>query len=162
MVNQIALRLYIKERNKMNKIINENKIGNVKIFKDDFRNVDDFESYKTMFNSHVNREGTADEYISFNTINLSDLKECKKTKSPQIKKVYIISQYSTHGSHCCDFGIFTDKEKAIQIMLKEVNKLYPGFRNKHWYDSNSDTWHYDEKDFFIKINAIKLNVFGEL
>mgnify|MGYP003454253693 FL=1 len=58
--------------------------------------------------------------------------------------------------------IFTDKEKAIQIMLKEVNKLYPGFRNKHWYDSNSDTWHYDEKDFFIKINAIKLNVFGEL
>ena len=47
-------------------------------------------------------------------------------------------------------------------MLSGINKLYPGFRNKHWYDSNSDTWHYDEKDFVIKINAIKLNVFGEL
>ena len=75
----------MKERNKMNKIINENKIGNVKIFKDDFRNVDDFESYKTMFNSHVNREGTADEYISFNTINLSDLKECKKLAPKKMK-----------------------------------------------------------------------------
>ena len=74
------------------KIINENKIGNVKIFKDDFKNVDDFESYKNMFNSHINREGTADEYVSFNTINLSNMKDYNKTKSSQIKKVYKISK----------------------------------------------------------------------
>ncbi|MCT7563301.1 hypothetical protein N5U23_04645 [Aliarcobacter butzleri] len=146
----------------MYKIINRNKIGNVKIFKDELKNVDDFESYKNMFNSHINREGTADEYVSFNTINLSNMKDYKETKSPQIKEVYKISQYNLQGGHCCDFGLFSDKEKAIQIMLKKVNKLYPGFKKKHWYDNNSEVWHYDEKDFFIRIDPIKLNVFEEL
>ena len=96
----------------MNKIINENKIGNVKIFKDDFRNVDDFESYKTMFNSHVNREGTSDEFVSFNTIKLQDLTDPKPSKQKKIHKVYQISQYSSHGSHCCDFGLFDDRDNV--------------------------------------------------
>ena len=146
----------------MKKEIKENKIGNVKIFKDEMKNLEIFECYKKMTNAHIHREGTSDEFVSFNTIKLQDLTDPKPSKQKKIDKVYQISQYSSHGSHCCDFGIFTDKEKAIQIMLKEVNKLYPGFKKNHWYDSNSDTWHYDEKDFFIKINAIKLNVFGEL
>ena len=147
----------------MKKEIKENKIGNVKIFKDDLRCTEDFEAYKTMFNSHIEREGTADEYVSFNTVNLKDLKDIKPTpKQKEIKEIYQISQYNSQGGHCCYFGLFTDKDKALEVMLREVNKLYPGFKKNHWYDSNSDVWHYDEEDFFIKIEPLTVNVFGEI
>ena len=86
----------------------------------------------------------------------------QQKQQKEIKEIYQISQYNSQGGHCCDFGLFTDKDKALEVMLREVNKLYPGFKKNHWYDSNCDVWHYDEEDFFIKIEPLTVNVFGEI
>lgn len=146
----------------MKKAIKVKLIGNVKIFKDELKNIEDYETYKILYNSHVEREGTDDEYVSFNTINLKDLEEIKDPKPKNIKQVYQISQYAIQGSHCCDFGLYDDKDKAIQEMLSGVDKLYPGFKEEYWYCSNSDVWYYDEKGFYIRINTIEFNTFGEI
>ena len=52
-------------------VINEKDVGYVKIFKDELKNVEDFAKYKNLFNAKVEREGTNDEYVVFNTFKLS-------------------------------------------------------------------------------------------
>ena len=121
----------------MRKIINENQIGNVKIFKSDFKNTEDYESYKTMFNAHVEREGTNDEYIVFHTINLSKALNYKKPSKPKPKKIktaHKITQLNQWGEFCCDFGIFESKEEAVKQMFKGLTKEYKGFKKEVWLD----------------------------
>lgn len=149
----------------MKKIINENQIGNVKLFKSDFKNTEDFEAYKTMFNAHVYREGTLDEYVVFNTINLkntSNYKAPKKAKPKRIKTAYKVTQLNQWGEYCCDFGIFESKEEAIKQMYKGLSKLYKGFKKEVWLDENSGQWHCDKYDFIINISPIGFNSFGEM
>ena len=52
-------------------IINEKDAGYIKIFKDELKNLEDFEEYKKLPNAIVEREGTADEYVVFNTFKLA-------------------------------------------------------------------------------------------
>lgn len=149
----------------MKKIINENQIGNVKLFKSDFKNTEDFEAYKTMFNAHVYREGTADEYVVFNTIDLTKVtnyKAPKKSKPRKIKSAYKVTQLNQWGEFCCDFGIFESKEEAIKQMYKGLSKLYKGFKKEVWLDENSGQWHCEKYDFIINISQIEFNSFGEM
>lgn len=148
----------------MKKIINENQIGNVKLFKSDFKNTEDFEAYKTMFNAHVYREGTFDEYVVFNTINLKNTSNYKsgKPKPRKIKTAYKVTQLTQWGEFCCDFGIFESKEEAIKQMYKGLSKLYKGFKKEVWLDENSGQWHCEKYDFIINISQIEFNSFGEM
>jgi len=59
-------------------IIKEKDAGYIKIFKDEMRNLEDFEEYKKLPNAIVEREGTADEYVVFNTFKLSKAKIIEK------------------------------------------------------------------------------------
>lgn len=52
-------------------IIREEDTGYIKIFKDEFKNLKDFEAYKKLPNAIVEREGTVDEYVVFNTFKLA-------------------------------------------------------------------------------------------
>ena len=148
----------------MKKIINENQIGNVKIFRSDFKNNEDYEAYKTMFNAHVYREDTNDEYVVFNTINLSKAINYKKPSKPKPKKIktaYKITQLNQWGEFCCNFGDFESKEVAIEEMFKGLSKLYKGFKKEVWLDKNSGQYHCEKYDFIIDIAEIEFNKFGE-
>ena len=148
----------------MRKIINENQIGNVKIFKSDFKNTEDYEAYKTMFNAHVEREDTNDEYVVFYTIDLSKAINYKKPSKPKPKKIktaYRITQLASSGQYCCDFGDFESKEVAIEEMFKGLSKLYKGFKKEVWLDENSGQYHCEKYDFIIDIVEIEFNKFGE-
>ena len=148
----------------MKKIINENQIGNVKIFKSDLKNTVDYEAYKKMFNAHVYREGTNDEYVVFNTINLSKAINYKKPSQPKPKKIktaYRITQLASSGQYCCNFGDFESKEVAIEEMFKGLSKLYKGFKKEVWLDENSGQYHCEKYDFIIDIAEIEFNKFGE-
>ena len=148
----------------MKKIINENQIGNVKIFRSDFKNTVDYEAYKTMFNAHVYREDTNDEYVVFNTINLSKAINYKKQSKPKPKKIktaYRITQLNQWGEFCCSFGDFESKEVAIEEMFKGLSKLYKGFKKEVWLDENSGQYHCEKYDFIIDIVEIEFNKFGE-
>ena len=70
----------------MKKVIDNKYLGHVKIFKSDFKNTEDYEAYKTMFNAHVEREDTNDEYVVFYTIDLSKAINYKKPSKPKPKK----------------------------------------------------------------------------
>ena len=149
----------------MKKIINENQIGNVKIFRSDFKNNEDYEAYKTMFNAHVYREDTNDEYVVFNTINLSKAINYKKPSKPKPKKIktaYRITQLNQWGEFCCNFGDFESKEVAIEEMFKGLSKLYKGFKKEVWLDENSGQYHCEKYDFIIDISPIEFNTFGEV
>ena len=148
----------------MRKIINENQIGNVKIFKSDFKNTEDYEAYKTMFNAHVEREDTNDEYVVFYTIDLSKAVNFKKPSQPKPKKIktaYRITQLNQWGEFCCNFGDFESKEVAIEEMFKGLSKLYKGFKKEVWLDKNSGQYHCEKYDFIIDIAEIEFNKFGE-
>lgn len=140
----------------MKKEININNIGNVKIFKDECK---DFEDYKAMKHSHIYRDGTNDEYVVFNTINLSDAKDLKTEK--KIKKIYKVSQLSIHGEFLCDFGFFTNKKDAEERLMKGFEKLYRGFR-KDAHKVSDNQWQSDKHDFIATIEEITLNKFGEI
>lgn len=149
----------------MKKIINENQIGNVKIFKSDFKNTEDYEAYKTMFNAHVYREDTVDEYVVFNTINLTkatNYKKPSKLKPKKIKTAYRITQLASSGQYCCNFGTFESKEEAIKQMFIGLSKLYKGFKKEVWFDENSEQWHCEKYDFIIDISPVEFNKFGEV
>ena len=149
----------------MKKIINENQIGNVKIFRSDFKNNEDYEAYKTMFNAHVYREDTNDEYVVFNTINLSKAINYKKPSKPKPKKIktaYKITQLNQWGEFCCNFGDFESKEVAIEEMFKGLSKLYKGFKKEVWLDENSGQYHCEKYDFIIDISPVDFNTFGEV
>ena len=149
----------------MKKIINENQIGNVKIFRSDFKNNEDYEAYKTMFNAHVYREDTNDEYVVFNTINLSKAINYKKPSKPKPKKIktaYKITQLNQWGEFCCNFGDFKSKEVAIEQMFKGLSKLYKGFKKEVWLDENSGQYHCEKYDFIIDISPVDFNTFGEV
>ena len=149
----------------MKKIINENQIGNVKIFRSDFKNNEDYEAYKTMFNAHVYREDTNDEYVVFNTINLSKAINYKKPSKPKPKKIktaYRITQLNQWGEFCCNFGDFKSKEVAIEEMFKGLSKLYKGFKKEVWLDENSGQYHCEKYDFIIDISPVDFNTFGEV
>ena len=148
----------------MKKIIDNKNLGHVKIFKSDFKNTEDYESYKTMFNAHVEREGTNDEYIVFHTINLSKALNYKKPSKPKPKKIktaHKITQLNQWGEFCCDFGIFESKEEAVKQMFKGLSKLYKGFKKEVWLDENSGKYHCEKYDFIIDIVEIEFNKFGE-
>ena len=148
----------------MKKIINENQIGNVKIFKSDLKNTVDYEAYKKMFNAHVYREGTNDEYVVFYTIDLSKAINYKKPSNPKPKKIktaYRITQLNQWGEFCCEFGTFESKEVAIEEMFKGLSKLYKGFKKEVWLDENSGQYHCEKYDFIIDIAEIEFNKFGE-
>jgi hypothetical protein len=149
----------------MKKIIDNKNLGHVKIFKSDFKNTEDYESYKTMFNAHVEREGTNDEYIVFHTINLSKALNYKKPSKPKPKKIktaHKITQLNQWGEFCCDFGIFESKEEAVKQMFKGLSKLYKGFKKEVWLDENSGKYHCEKYDFIIDIVEIEFNKFGEM
>ena len=153
-----------REKRKMKKIIDNKNLGHVKIFKSDFKNTEDYESYKTMFNAHVEREGTNDEYIVFHTINLSKALNYKKPSKPKPKKIktaHKITQLNQWGEFCCDFGIFESKEEAVKQMFKGLSKLYKGFKKEVWLDENSGKYHCEKYDFIIDIVEIEFNKFGE-
>jgi len=154
-----------REKRKMKKIIDNKNLGHVKIFKSDFKNTEDYESYKTMFNAHVEREGTNDEYIVFHTINLSKALNYKKPSKPKPKKIktaHKITQLNQWGEFCCDFGIFESKEEAVKQMFKGLSKLYKGFKKEVWLDENSGQYHCEKYDFIIDIVEIEFNKFGEM
>ena len=149
----------------MKKIIDNKNLGHVKIFKSDFKNTEDYESYKTMLNAHVEREGTNDEYIVFHTINLSKALNYKKPSKPKPKKIktaHKITQLNQWGEFCCDFGIFESKEEAVKQMFKGLSKLYKGFKKEVWLDENSGKYHCEKYDFIIDIVEIEFNKFGEM
>lgn len=149
----------------MKKIIDNKNLGHVKIFKSDFKNTEDYESYKTMFNAHVERKGTNDEYIVFHTINLSKALNYKKPSKPKPKKIktaHKITQLNQWGEFCCDFGIFESKEEAVKQMFKGLSKLYKGFKKEVWLDENSGKYHCEKYDFIIDIVEIEFNKFGEM
>ena len=149
----------------MKKIIDNKNLGHVKIFKSDFKNTEDYESYKTMFNAHVEREDTNDEYIVFHTINLSKALNYKKPSKPKPKKIktaHKITQLNQWGEFCCDFGIFESKEEAVKQMFKGLSKLYKGFKKEVWLDENSGKYHCEKYDFIIDIVEIEFNKFGEM
>ena len=149
----------------MKKVIDNKYLGHVKIFKSDFKNTEDYEAYKTMFNAHVEREDTNDEYVVFYTIDLSkaiNYKKPSKTKPKKIKTAYRITQLNQWGEFCCNFGDFESKEVAIEEMFKGLSKLYKGFKKEVWLDENSGQDHCEKYDFIIDISPIEFNTFGEV
>ena len=131
------------------KQINETKIGRIMISKDECNTYDE---YLNMPHSHINRPGTADEYVSFNTINLSDLEDVA---------IYKISQISIYGDFLCDFGFFTTREEAEENMLNGFEKLYKGFKDE-CHRTCEYEWISDQYEFIVHIERIELNTFGEL
>lgn len=149
----------------MKKSIENKYLGHIKIFKNDFKNTEDYKSYKKMFNAHIEREDTNDEYIVFHTINLSkaiSIKPQSNPKSKKIKSAYKITQLNQYGEFCCDFGIFESKEIAIEQMLKGLSKLYKGFEKDVWLNTNTGQWHSDKHNFIINISKVEFNTFGEM
>lgn len=75
--------------------------------------------------------------------------------------VYEIKQFDQWVSkELCSFGVFTDKEIAIQEMLKGLADLYPEIHKD--LHKNGDQWTTDKYEFVIQIQEIELNKFGEL
>ena len=149
----------------MKKVIDNKHLGHVKIFKSDFKNIEDYETYKAMFNAHVEREDTNDEYIVFYTIDLSKAVNFKKPSKPKPKKIktaYRITQLASSGQYCCNFGDFESKEVAIEEMFKGLSKLYKGFKKEVWLDENSGQYHCEKYDFIIDISPVDFNTFGEV
>lgn len=143
----------------MNYIINSSNTYNVKIMKSEFENLEDYEEYKKMPNASINRAGTADEYVSFNTF--SKQKKYSKPRVKKIKTIFKLRQLNSQGGVCCDFGFFETREMAIKAMFKGIEKLYKGFKKNYHFDGHNQ-WHYSEKDFIMDIQEIEFNTFGEI
>jgi len=94
--------------------------------------------------------------------NFDFIKPVSEEEDSKLETVYEIKQFDIWASNeLCSFGVFTDKEIAIQEMLKGLNELYPEIGQE--LQRNGDTWISDgEHEFIIKIQEIELNKFGEL
>jgi len=98
-------------------VINEKDVGYVKIFKDELKNVEDFANYKNCFNAKVEREGTADEYVVFNTFKLS--------KAIINKKSYLLQERNSwyETASAINLGVFSSIENALKAAKKEYGEL---------------------------------------
>ena len=62
-------------------IIREEDTGYIKIFKDELKNLEDFEAYKKLPNASLDMEGTEFEHIVFYTFNATRAKIQKGEKN---------------------------------------------------------------------------------
>lgn len=137
-------------------IIEAEKIGYLKIFKNEMKNTQDFEHYKNLPNANVEREDTNDEFVVFKTF-----------RNPQefSPTYYKISQFDKYFSeHCANFGTFNNFDAAVEAMKIGFEELYPGFTDDV-YENGSNQWITDRFDFGVMIEEIQFeitNTFGEV
>lgn len=154
--------LKINERHTMKKVVIEEKyLNRVQISKDEISNYDEV---KNLPNANIYREGTADEYVVFNTIDLTKVtnyKAPKKSKSKKINSIFKVKQLNSQGGFCCNLGFFESREIAIEKTFKGLSKDYKGFRKEVWFDGKNQ-WHCDKYEFIIDISEIEFNTYGEV
>ena len=73
--------------------------------------------------------------------------------------VWKVSQLSIHGEHLCDFGLFRNKELAIESFMNGFDELYKGFK-KDVYPYGTNQWGTD--DFIVSLTEIELDYFEEI
>lgn len=145
----------------MKKVIENKYIGNVKIYKNEMKNPQDFEAYGMMFNSKIYNKGTENEYVLFNTINYEKTTTYKKPSKPKkLESIWKVTQLNQWGEFCCDLGFFESKDIAIKQMFKGLSVDYKGFKKEVMFDGKQ--WHCERYDFIIDISEINFNVYGEV
>lgn len=130
-------------------LVSEKNIGHVKIFKDEIRYFEAFEDYKNLPNGVVEREGTADEYVSFKTFST------KGTKNT----VWLLEQYDiwlTTNSRRIH-GVFSSREKALESIGYETD----GFK-KNYYENGTNLWMSKILEIGIAVREVELDEFGEV
>ena len=129
-----------------NLIVNENDVGYVKLYADDFKNYSDFKQYWDTPNVESFED---DQVLIFRTF---DLERVKKT-------VWILEQYDIWFSSSSRkiFGIYSSREKA----LKEIGHGTDGW-NKDYYENGANQWKSDTLECGIMVREISLDEFGEV
>ncbi|SMP86064.1 hypothetical protein SAMN06313486_10186 [Epsilonproteobacteria bacterium SCGC AD-308-P11] len=76
---------------------------------------------------------------------------------------YSIQQFDIHfNSMLAEFGMFIDRDKAIEAMMHGFEELYAGFK-KDVYENGSNQWITDNFDFAVQLTEIEINnTFGEI
>lgn len=79
------------------------------------------------------------------------------------KTTFTIQQYDNHFSDmCAEFGIFDDRDTAIEAMMNGFEKLYPGFK-EDVQENGHNQWVTDEFEFGVTIAELSVNnTFGEM
>ena len=129
-----------------NLIVNENDVGYVKLYADDFKNYSDFKQYWDTPNVESFED---DQVLIFRTF---DLERVKKT-------AWILEQYDIWFSSSSRkiFGIYSSREKA----LKEIGHGTDGW-NKDYYENGANQWKSDTLECGIMVREISLDEFVEV
>ena len=86
-----------------------------------------------------------------------------------LNTVYEVTQHETHGERLCSFGMFTDRENALEEAVRGFSSLYTNFEESI-FECGTNQWIYEgfdratgrDTDFMFCITEIALDKFGEL
>ena len=96
-------------------------------------------------------EETKSEYLTF----YKTKRELDTLKENQT--LFIIQQFNMYfNSKYADFGVFTDRDKAIEAMMNGFEELCPGFK-EDVYENGTNQWVTDKFDFAVNLAEIEIN-----
>lgn len=129
-----------------NVIVNENNVGYLKLYADDFKNYDVFKQYWDTPNVESFED---DQVLMYRTF---DLEKVKNT-------VWLLEDYDIWFSNDSRriHGIFSSREKALEA----VGYGTDGW-NKDYYENGTDQWKSDTLEIGIMVREVELDEFGEV
>lgn len=99
------------------------------------------------------RVGTIEEHLYKVQNELEELKS---------SSVFMVQQFDMHiNCKYADFGMFFNRDKAVEAMMNGFEELYPGFKDDV-YENGYNQWMTDKFDFAVNITEVEMNKFGEL
>jgi len=129
-----------------NVIVNENNVGYVKLYADDFKNYNVFKQYWDTPNVESFED---DQVLMYRTF---DLEKAKNT-------VWLLEDYDIWFSSDSRriHGVFSSREKALEA----VGYGTDGW-NKDYYENGTNQWKSDTLEIGIMVREVELDEFGEV